>query len=215
MDHLRAVSYQSLELRRLTRALPILVALLVTLAGASCKSAPADARVILRDFTGGSEDKVLALEIVSRSYVERTQPDAVAPEMFETGNGQLELDLPTEADFYSQKRESAAAKVASDARMQELLKALDRAGFSKRARDGQGPTRFDQGYRKTLEVETAQGVRHFSLPQGAERDALLAHQKMGSIFTQMFNSIYALQSVEPRPIDEVFKQPKISERLRD
>jgi hypothetical protein len=44
---------------------------------------------------------------------------------------------------------------------------------------------------------------------------LLAHQAMAVRFQDVFNSIYALQSVQPRPVEEVFQQPEVSERLRD
>lgn len=223
MDLPRAARPRSLDARRpaflaasLTGAatrpwLLLLVTLGLAFTSTGCASAPSDARLTLREFAG---DQVVELVLVSRSYIERTQPDVVAPEMFQLEDGKLELDLATEADFYSQKRESASAKVASDQRMRDLLKRIYGKGFTKRSTDGSGPTRPEQNYRKTLEVETAEGVRHFSLTGAAEKDALLAHQAMAFEFRDVYNAIYALQSVEPRPVEEVFQQPEAPDRLK-
>ena len=189
----------------------LLLALLAAL-GASCAGAAPDARVALREFAG---DQVIELVLVSSSFVERTEPEVVAPEEFDLGGTTQQIDLPTETDFYSQQRATASIKVASDAQMRQLLNDLNGSGFGSRAVDGRGPLRAEQGYRKSIEVETPEGVRHFSIAANAGTEDQLKLLEMGRSIRGLFNSIFALQAVDPRPVEEVFEQPQLPERLRN
>ncbi len=108
---------------------------------------------------------------------------------------------------YSTKSSSALRKVASAEVMGEVLARVDSYGFDQLAVGGPAPTEPGPDVVYTLEVTRDGRSRYVVASRDMQSDQREQVMAMVRDVITAWNLVYSLQSVEPRPAEDIFGQP--------
>lgn len=125
--------------------------------------------------------------------------------------GDVRLELapqshPDLADVYSHPRPDAALKLAPDELIDDLLRDLERLGFSARAAAG-APPPASPAVRGWVSVEQGRSARTFVVPAaGAEAEALQAFAHMKLLINEYYTHVGGLQFVNNPQGHDIFRR---------
>lgn len=168
------------------RLLPYLLLLCVTIACAgpsTSSAAPLEgpARVTFRDYRSAQH-----LALVDAGHTDRVA-------------------------LYSDKRNDAALKVASDDIMSALVEFIESSDFAQYARPGAAPGGGNE-WAQSIEVSAGGTTRHILARKNIQAGHAATFREVRDAFLATYNNIFQLQAIDAEPGDQVFKRPESSSK---